>query len=80
MYWCLGIADKSKHDAVAYTTLTYATGSNINYQYGLRDNFVYRDDPSKSDTTGRDYHQQAAILTDKETHGGGDVTVYATGN
>lgn len=74
-----GIADYSKHDRVAYTTLTYATGSKINYQYTGKSNYVSRDDPSYTDTTNIDYAQQAAILTDKETHGGGDVPVYATG-
>ena len=33
----------------------------------------------KQDTTSLNYAQQAAILTDKETHGGGDVSVYALG-
>lgn len=79
LYLCTGIADKSKHDGIAYTTLTYATGQKTNYQYNRRDNGVSRDDPSLKDTTDINYAQQAAILTDKETHGGGDVTVYAMG-
>lgn len=74
-----GIADKSKHDDVPYTTLTYATGAKVNYQYYQNGYQVTRDDPAKTDTTSRTYAQQAAILTDKETHGGGDVAVYATG-
>lgn len=75
----LGIADHSKHDGVPYTTLTYATGSKVNFQYDRKDNWVAREDPSNKDTTDINYANLAAILTDKETHGGGDVTVYATG-
>lgn len=74
-----GIADKSKHDDIPYTTLTYATGAKINFQYNQNGHYVSRDDPEKHDTTSRQYAQQAAILTDRETHGGGDVTVYAQG-
>ncbi|XP_065205940.1 alkaline phosphatase-like [Planococcus citri] len=74
-----GIADRSKHDDVPYTTLTYATGAKVNFQYYQNGYQVSRDDPAKHDTLSRNYAQQAAILTDKETHGGGDVTVYAVG-
>ena len=75
----LGIADLSKHDGVPYTTLTYATGSKVNFQYNRKDNWVSREDPTIKDTTDINYANLAAILTDKETHGGGDVPVYATG-
>ena len=74
-----GIAEKSKHDSVPYTTLTYATGPTPNFQFRGRNDLVVREDPARWDTEGKEYHQQATILTDKETHGGGDVTVYATG-
>lgn len=38
-----------------------------------------RRDPSKDDTAAYDYVQQVSILTDENTHGGGDVPIHAIG-
>lgn len=50
-----------------------------NYHYSVVNGQVFREDPSTVDTLDFDYNQQAAILSDESTHGGGDVVVYATG-
>lgn len=71
----LGIAQKSKHDGIPYTTLTYSTGGPNNMAY--KNNT--RIDPSKEDTTAFTYSQQATVITDEAYHGGGDVAVYALG-
>ncbi|XP_032670591.1 alkaline phosphatase-like [Odontomachus brunneus] len=76
----LGIAQRSKHDGIPYTTLSYSTGgpNNIAYTVGEKGQAV-RIDPSKSNTSDFTYSQQATIITDEAYHGGGDVAVYAIG-
>nr|CAD7578233.1 unnamed protein product [Timema californicum] len=75
-----GIGGLSKHDGVPFTTLTYSTGDIYAYNYTTDINgTVQRADPSKVNSSSFHYHQQAAILSDEAHHGGGDVTVYATG-
>lgn len=40
---------------------------------------VHRRDPTLENTSAYDYVQQAAILTDENTHGGSDVPIFAQG-
>lgn len=76
----LGIAQKSKIDTIPYTTLTYATGGPSGFQVDTDDfGKPIRRNPTKEDTTSYDYVQQVTVLTDENTHGGGDVTIHATG-
>lgn len=76
----LDTAQESKIDKVPYTTLTYATGGPGAFQMDIdSDGKVKRRNPTKENTTAFDYMQQAAILTDETTHGGGDVILHAMG-
>lgn len=75
----LGIAGTAKHDHIPYTTLSYSTGGPNNVAYAEKDGVFERLDPTESDTTDFTYSQQALIISDETTHGGGDVAVYATG-
>lgn len=76
----MGIARESKIDKVPYTTLTYATGGPNSFQMEInKDGEIQRKDPSKTDTTSYTYVQQAAIMTDENTHAGADVAIHATG-
>ncbi|XP_020284141.1 alkaline phosphatase [Pseudomyrmex gracilis] len=76
----LGIAQKSKHDDIPYTTLSYSIGGPNNVAYTVNGNGrAVRIDPSKSNTSDFTYSQQAAIISDEAYHGGGDVAVYAIG-
>ncbi|CAH1406602.1 unnamed protein product [Nezara viridula] len=75
----LGVADKSSADGVPYTTLGYANSGIENYHYTAVNGTVVREDPSKVDTTSWDYGPQAAVLQNRNTHGGNDVFIYASG-
>ncbi|XP_043263799.1 alkaline phosphatase isoform X2 [Colletes gigas] len=75
----LGVAQKSKHDGIPYTTLTYSTGGPNNVAYTVKNNVSVRMDPSEENTTAFTYSQQATIISDEAYHGGGDVAVYAIG-
>lgn len=76
----LGVAQKSKIDQIPYTTLTYGTGGPASFQMIVDDSgMVQRRNPSLENTSAYDYVQQAAILTDENTHGGTDVTIHARG-
>nr|XP_033187513.1 alkaline phosphatase-like [Bombus vancouverensis nearcticus] len=75
----LGISQKSKHDGIPYTTLTYSTGGPNNIAYTLKNGSAVRLDPSEENTTAYTYSQQATIISDEAYHGGGDVAVYAIG-
>ncbi|XP_066597583.1 alkaline phosphatase-like [Prorops nasuta] len=75
----LGIAQRSKHDNTAYTTLSYSTGGPNNYAYEITNNKAVRVDPSRFDTNEFTYSQQAAIITDEAYHGGCDVAIFAIG-
>lgn len=76
----LGVSQKSKLDQIPYTTLTYGTGGPASFQMMVDESgMVHRRDPSKEDTKAYDYVQQAAILTDENTHGGADITIHAMG-
>lgn len=74
------MAQNSKIDKVPYTTLTYATGGSAGFQVEVDPSGkAVRRDPSKDNTVAYDYVQQVSILTDENTHGGGDVPVLAMG-
>ncbi|KAH0953096.1 hypothetical protein HN011_003387 [Eciton burchellii] len=76
----LGIAQKSKHDGIPYTTLSYSTGGPNNVAYTVDSSGqAVRIDPSESNTSDFAYSQQATIISDEAYHGGGDVAVYAIG-
>ncbi|KOB71286.1 putative Alkaline phosphatase, tissue-nonspecific isozyme [Operophtera brumata] len=79
-----GIAQASRWDSTNYTTLSYGTGGPDSMHYYAETNAagqveVKRRDPSLEDTNDFYYEQVAGIRTDENTHGGGDVTVYAQG-
>ncbi|XP_059479347.1 alkaline phosphatase, tissue-nonspecific isozyme-like [Neocloeon triangulifer] len=74
----MGIAYKSKSDALNYTTLSYATGTEIKF-YPFNATHVTRPDPSTEDVESFEYKQHSAISTDEGVHGGGEVTAYAIG-
>ncbi|XP_065335187.1 alkaline phosphatase-like isoform X2 [Cloeon dipterum] len=75
----LGIAQRSKADGLNFTTLTYASGTDIKY-FPFNETHVTRTDPSKEDLTDFKYQHQATFLHDEANHGGGEVTVYAIAN
>lgn len=71
----MGIARKSKHDGVPYTTLLYATGGPDSVQMEItEDGKIKRKDPTKEDTTAYTYIQQAAVQSDENAHSGSDVS------
>lgn len=75
-----GIAQTSKYDGIPYTTLSYSTGGPNNVAYTVnKDGQAVRIDPSKSNASDFTYSQQATIISDEASHGGGDVAVYAIG-
>ncbi|KOB52019.1 putative Alkaline phosphatase, tissue-nonspecific isozyme, partial [Operophtera brumata] len=74
----------SRWDSTNYTTLSYGTGGPDSMHYYAETNAagqveVKRRDPSLEDTNDFYYEQVAGIRSDENTHGGGDVTVYAKG-
>ncbi|KAG8240334.1 hypothetical protein J437_LFUL000809 [Ladona fulva] len=73
----LGIASASKINGREYTTLSYANG--VGFKYNCSEGKALWEDPKEAKTTSFEYKQQATVLQDEETHGGGDVTIYATG-
>lgn len=77
----LGVAQRSKSDDIPYTTLTYATGGPRGFQvkYNESAKKVERLDPTSSDIYAYNYVQQVGIVTDENTHGGGDVSLHAMG-
>ncbi|XP_013192280.1 alkaline phosphatase [Amyelois transitella] len=79
-----GVAETSPYDGVNYTTLAYTTGGPDSFQYFAQtedDNRtrVMRRDPGLEDTDSMEYKQIAAITLAENSHGGGDVIVYARG-
>lgn len=76
----LDVAQESKIDHIPYTTLTYGTGGPASFQMVVDESgMVHRRDPTLENTAAFDYVQQAAILTEENTHGGSDVTLHARG-
>lgn len=71
----LGIAGNDK-DGLPYTTLSYANGPGFRAPASLA---APRPDLSDVDTQADNYLQEALVPLKMETHGGGDVPVYATG-
>lgn len=71
---------QSKWDKTPYTTLLYGTGGPNNYQFEIKNESVFRQDPSNQNTSSFDYSQQTGMVTDETTHSGSDVVVYATGD
>ncbi|XP_053685597.1 alkaline phosphatase-like [Sabethes cyaneus] len=74
----LGIADISDMDNLPYTTLSYANGPGYNDTY-KEDNRADRVDISDYDFSSYYHRYPATALLDAETHGGEDVSVYASG-
>ncbi|XP_013162139.1 PREDICTED: alkaline phosphatase isoform X2 [Papilio xuthus] len=78
-----GIAAESPFDHKNYTTLSYGTGGPGSFQYDIKTignkTRAERREPSKEDTESYHYEQIAAIPLDENSHGGGDVAVYAKG-
>ncbi|XP_004928146.3 alkaline phosphatase [Bombyx mori] len=76
------IAQTSKYDNVNYTTLSYGTGGPGSMKYSVKTEHnrtvAAREDPGVN-TDSFDYQQIAAITLDENSHGGGDVVVYARG-
>ncbi|XP_075976859.1 alkaline phosphatase 12 [Anticarsia gemmatalis] len=77
------IAEASSNDGINYTTLSYSTGGPETFQYYVvsdeNGHSVRRRDPSLDDTQQFDYHFQAGIRLKENSHGGGDVAIYARG-
>ncbi|XP_059045152.1 alkaline phosphatase, tissue-nonspecific isozyme-like isoform X2 [Achroia grisella] len=79
-----GIAGTSPHDGINYTTLSYSTGGPSSFKYYVDKNdknqtTVVRQDPSLEQTNNVYYKQNAGIVLDENSHGGGDVIIYAKG-
>jgi alkaline phosphatase len=76
-----GGADADGHalaaDSLPYTTLVYANGPGSIMKGDQKSN--KRPAPTQGEALARDYRQQAAIPMASETHGGQDVTIYASG-
>ena len=62
-------------DGKPYTTLSYANGSSAYETFASGE----RVDISDTDTTDKDYKQQALLPSPSETHAGEDVAVFARG-
>ncbi|XP_050718083.1 alkaline phosphatase-like isoform X2 [Eriocheir sinensis] len=73
------VLENTTTDGLPYTTLMFTNGPGFNYS--AVDGKVVRHDPSTVDTRHPDYRFQAAVptLPIKETHGGEDVALWATG-
>ncbi|XP_052748934.1 alkaline phosphatase isoform X2 [Galleria mellonella] len=79
-----GTAGASPHDGINYTTLAYSTGGPSSFKYyAYTDNqnrtTVMRQDPTQEETNSVYYTQNAGIILDENSHGGGDVIIYARG-
>ncbi|CAL4067168.1 unnamed protein product, partial [Meganyctiphanes norvegica] len=72
----LGLAAFADDD-LPYTTLMYANGPG--YNYTVAEGIVTRWNLTEDTVKDWTYTQQAAVPLDKETHGGDDVAIYATG-
>lgn len=73
----LGVAQLSNRDGMAYMTLGYANGPG--YDENVNQTTFRRVDPAQLDTQRLAYTWPAMLPLEKETHGGDDVTVHATG-
>lgn len=75
-----GIAQTSDNDGINYTTLSYSTGGPDSFHYHVLNDTVVRRNPSLDQTDSFEYEQVAGIRLSENSHGGGDVAVYARGN
>lgn len=64
-------------DGKPYTTLGYANGPGALFKKDAKP--ASRPAPTQDEATALDYLQQAVVPTGSETHGGQDVTIYASG-
>lgn len=77
-----GIADYGTWvgDSMPIMTLSYAAGAGIrNHMSATADGVRQRIDPTKLDSTGREFEFPATVPAAEEMHGGDDVAVYANG-
>ncbi|KAI5643224.1 alkaline phosphatase domain-containing protein [Phthorimaea operculella] len=75
-----GVAGPSAYDGLNYTTLSYSNGGPPSFHYYINNETkITRRDASQDDTDSFDYTQIAGITTNENTHGGGDVIIYAKG-
>lgn len=65
-------------DSMPIMTLSYAAGPGIR-NHMKTDGRRERIDPTRLDTTGREFEFPATMPAGEEMHGGDDVAVYATG-
>jgi alkaline phosphatase len=65
-------------DGKPYTTLAYTNGPGSPF-FGRRGEKIERPSVSADEATHLDHRQQAIIPLSSETHGGQDVTIYASG-
>lgn len=73
----LGLVGSNARDGKPYSTLVYANGRGSVFAGGdLSDG---RPTLTEEEVTHKDHRQQALIPTGSETHGGQDVTIYASG-
>ncbi|XP_041981092.1 alkaline phosphatase, tissue-nonspecific isozyme isoform X2 [Aricia agestis] len=74
-----GVIGPSPYDHKNYTTLAYGTGGPGSVHYAVDNGTAVRTDPSGQDTASYTYEQIAAVPLDENSHGGGDVVIYAKG-
>ena len=66
-------------DGKPYTTLNYNTGPGSVFAGKKEGDIVERPFVTDEEAMDLDYHQQALVPSGSETHGGQDVTIYASG-
>ncbi|XP_052862631.1 membrane-bound alkaline phosphatase-like [Anopheles cruzii] len=74
----LGLGDVSDEDFLPFTTLSYANGASYYWTY-TPENHGVREDVSKYDYRQMNHRYMAMVPLDAETHGGDDVTFWASG-
>ncbi|XP_022213731.1 alkaline phosphatase [Drosophila obscura] len=72
-------SEKSDVDSKPYATLSYANGPEYQKFYQSKDGVVERVDLTTSDIGDNDARYPHGVPMEEETHGGGDVAVYAHG-
>ncbi|GBP74390.1 Alkaline phosphatase [Eumeta japonica] len=79
-----GVAQPSSYDGINYTTLSYGTGGPGSFHFEVHtdehnETHVLREDANRVETDSYEYEQVAGIRLIENSHGGGDVTIYARG-